>query len=122
MKKLAVIIFSVILCVLDAAAQVDSARMALLDARMEEYFALLEQEPVTVKIEECDVLIEASQDPAVRQAIALKDDHYRHSALMGDEAVAIHVTDTWFIPGKVAMGSDATYSRRGCSRISTACR
>ncbi|MBR4167084.1 MAG: redoxin domain-containing protein [Bacteroidales bacterium] len=108
MKKLAVIIFSVILCVLDAAAQVDSARMALLDARMEEYFALLEQEPVTVKIEECDVLIEASQDPAVRQAIALKVyDHYRHSALMGDEAVAIHVTDTWFIPGKVAMGSDS---------------
>ena len=107
MNRLAVIILSVVLCVLDAAAQVDSVRLAQLDARLGEYFSLLEQEPASVKIEECDAIIEASQDPAVRQAIALKIyDHYRHSALMGDEAVAIHITDVGFIPGKVAMGSD----------------
>ena len=45
MRRLAAIFLTVILCVLDTVAQVDSARLAQLDTRMGEYFSLLEQEP-----------------------------------------------------------------------------
>ncbi len=108
MKRFAATFLLLFLCVFHAAAQVDSARLAQLDARLGEYFTLLEREPSEVKNQECDALIEASEDPAIRQAIALKVyDHYRNSALMGDEAVAIHVTDTWFASGKVPMRSES---------------
>ena len=107
MKRLAAIVLTLALCVLNVAAQVDSTRLAQLDARLGQYFSLLEQEPAEVKNLECDALIEAASDPALKQAIALRIyDHYRNSKLMGDEAVAVHLTDTWFIPGKVAMKSD----------------
>lgn len=108
MKRLAATFLLLYLCVFHAVAQVDSARLAQLDARLGEYFTLLEREPSEVKIQECDVLIEAAEDPAIRQAIAQKVyDHYRNSTLMGDEAVAIHVTDTWFASGKVPMRSES---------------
>ena len=107
MRKLVAFFLVLALCVLDAAAQVDSTRLAQLDARLEQYFSLLEQEPAEVKNQECDALIEAAADPALRQAIALRIyEHYRNSTLMGDEAVAVHMADIWFIPGKVAMKSD----------------
>ncbi len=108
MKRFAATFLLLFLCVFHAAAQVDSARLAQLDARLGEYFTLLEREPSEVKNQECDALIEAAEDPAIRQAIAQKVyDHYRNSALMGDEAVAIHVTDTWFASGKVPMRSES---------------
>ncbi|MBP5487439.1 MAG: thioredoxin family protein [Bacteroidales bacterium] len=108
MKRLAATFLLLYLCVFHAVAQVDSARLAQLDARLGEYFTLLEREPSEVKIQECDVLIEAAEDPAIRQAIAQKVyDHYRNSTLMGDEAVAIHVTDSWFASGKVPMRSES---------------
>jgi peroxiredoxin len=107
MKRLAAFFLVFALCVSNAAAQVDSTRLAQLDARLGQYFSLLEQEPAEVKNQECDALIEAAEDPAIRQAIAQKVyDHYRNSALMGDEAVAIHVTDTWFSTGKAEMRSE----------------
>lgn len=107
MKRLSAIALALALCFLDAAAQVDSTRLAQLDARLQQYFSLLEQESAEVKNQECDALIEAATDPVLKQTIALRIyDHYRNSKLMGDEAVAVHVTDTWFIPGKVAMKSD----------------
>ena len=108
MKRFAATFLLLSLCVFYAAAQVDSARLAQLDARLGEYFTLLEREPSEVKNQECDALIEAAEDPAIRQAIARKVyDHYRNSTLMGDEAVAIHVTDTWFASGKVPMRSES---------------
>ena len=107
MKRLAAIFLTLALCVLDLPAQVDSLRLAQLDARLGQYFSLLEQETADVKIEECDALIEAATDPSLKQAIALKIyDHYKASTLMGDDAVAIHMADKWFIPGKIAMRSD----------------
>ena len=108
MKRFAATFLLLSLCVFYAAAQVDSARLAQLDVRLGEYFTLLEREPSEVKNQECDALIEAAEDPAIRQAIARKVyDHYRNSTLMGDEAVAIHVTDTWFASGKVPMRSES---------------
>ena len=89
------------------AAQVDTSRFKELDSKLEEYYRTLEREKVEVKNEECDKLIEAAKDPALRQHIALHVyEHYLNSPVMGDEAVAIHMTDTWFAPGKVAMGSE----------------
>ena len=106
MRRLCVIFLTFLLCVFDAAAQIDSTKLRELDSRLEQYFSILEAEPVEVKNRECDALIEAASDSSLRSKIALKIyKHYLNSALMGDEAVAIHLTDKWFSSGKVSMGS-----------------
>ena len=89
------------------AGQVDSSRLAALDERLEEYFRTLEPERIEVKNEECDLLISSAKDSLLRRHIALKIyDHYLESPVMGDEAVAIHITDKWFAPGLIDMGGD----------------
>ena len=101
MRKLAVIFLAMVLGAFGAAAQDE------LSTRLEQYFSILEQEPAEVKAEECDALIRAAGDSVLRQTIALKIyDHFKSSRLMGDEAVAIHLTDTWFAPGKIAMRNE----------------
>lgn len=88
-------------------AQVDSTRLAELDKRLETYFQILEPEGVDVKSRECDLLIDSAKDSLLRQHIALKAyEHYLNSTLMGDEGVAVHLTDTWFAPGLVSMGGE----------------
>ena len=88
-------------------AQVDSTRLAELDKRLETYFQILEPEGVDVKSRECDLLIDSAKDSLLRQHIALKAyDHYLNSTLMGDEGVAVHLTDTWFASGLVSMGGE----------------
>ncbi len=82
-------------------------RFDALGAKLEEYFAALAGEPLSVQNAECDFLIESCQDSLVRQFVTLKIyDHYLKSRIMGDDGVAVHVADTWLIPGKVAMHSD----------------
>ena len=82
-------------------------RFAALGAKLEEYFAALAGDPIPVQNAECDFLIESCQDSLTRQFVALKIyDHYLNSKIMGDEGVAVHIADTWFIPGKVAMKDD----------------
>jgi thiol-disulfide isomerase/thioredoxin len=89
------------------AQQLDSARTAALEERLVEYFDLLKFESIDVQKAEADLMIEAAADPAVRQAVALRIyDHYLGSPVMGAEAVAIHIYDKWFEPGKVSIGSD----------------
>ncbi|MBQ6762218.1 MAG: hypothetical protein IJP49_05655 [Bacteroidales bacterium] len=78
-----------------------------LGAKLEEYFTALAGEPLSVQNAECDFLIESCKDSLVRQYVALKIyDHYLQSRIMGDDGVAVHLADAWFIPGKVAMHSD----------------
>ena len=87
--------------------QAQDDRYEALGAKLEEYFAALAGEPLSVQNAECDFLIESCKDSLVRQYVALKIyDHYLQSKIMGDDGVAIHIADTWFIPGKVAMHSD----------------
>ena len=75
-------------------AQVDSTRLAELDKRLDKYFQILEPENVDVKSRECDLLIDSAKDSLLRQHIALKAyEHYLNSTLMGDEGVAVHLTD-----------------------------
>ena len=82
-------------------------RYAELGAKLEEYFAALAGEPLSVQNAECDFLIESCKDSLVRQFVTLKIyDHYLQSKIMGDEGVAVHIADTWLIPGKVAMKDD----------------
>ena len=89
------------------AVPLDSAVVAALDSRLDEYFAALEREPIPVKIGECDFMLESCVDPLVRQYVAVRIyDHFLGSKVMGDEAVAVHMVDDWFVPGKVSMYSD----------------
>ena len=78
-----------------------------LGAKLEEYFVSLAGESPAVQNRECDFLIESSRDSLVRQYVTLKIyEHYTSSKIMGDEAVAVHIVDTWLAPGKVKMRSE----------------
>ena len=82
-------------------------RFDALGAKLEEYFAALAGDPIPMQNAECDFLIESCQDSLTRQFVALKIyDHYLNSKIMGDDGVAVHIADTWLIPGKVAMHSE----------------
>jgi len=111
MKRIPVIFVSFLLCMTSLwgapARQIDSTVLRELDSRLEEYFRTLEAESIEVKNKECDFLVSSTSDSLLRQHVALKIyDHFMHSNLMGDEAVAVHMTDAWFAPGKVAMNSE----------------
>ena len=107
MSRRAVIFILWLLLPFCCLAQVDSTRLAELDNRLERYFQILEPESIDVKSGECDLLIDSAKDSLLRQHIALKAyEHYLNSALMGDEGVAVHLTDTWFASGLVSMGGE----------------
>ena len=104
MKRLLTVLLAVF-CAFSLQAQDD--RFEALCAKLEEYFTALAGDPVPVQNAECDFLIESCQDSLTRQFVALKIyDHYLNSKIMGDDGVAVHVADTWLIPGKVAMHSE----------------
>lgn len=87
--------------------QLDSAAVRALDEKLDGYFAALERESIRVKLEECDFMLESCTDSLVRQYVAVRIyDHFLGSKVMGDEAVAVHMVDDWFIPGRVSMYSD----------------
>ena len=78
-----------------------------LGAKLDEYFVALAGESAAVQNAECDFLISSCKDSLVRQFVTLKIyDHYVHSKIMGDDAVAVHVAEQWLIPGKVKMHSE----------------
>lgn len=78
-----------------------------LGAKLEEYFTALAGEKPAVQNAECDFLIESCRDSLVRQYVALKIyNHYLGSKIMGDDAVAVHVAEKWFLSGKVKMASE----------------
>lgn len=106
--RISVVLWCVLCSVHIAGAQeLDSLRQKALSEKMEEYFAAIEREGIEVQKEECDFLVESATDSLVRQFIALKAyDHYLNSPVMGSEAVAIHLLDNWFLPGKVKMKND----------------
>ena len=82
-----------------------------LDAKLEEYVKALERESTAVKEQECDFILETVTLQDVRDRAARKlYNHYRHSPVMGDEAVAIHLFDRWFSPGKVSFEHNDEFS------------
>lgn len=87
--------------------QKDSAAFAKLDTMLENYCSAIERESVSLKEGECDFLIGSVGDSLLSRHIALSlYDRYKDSPVMGDEAVAIHIYDNWFKPGKIAMRSE----------------
>lgn len=111
MGKFAAIILTILALflphVLAAQMQVpglDSTVTAALDSKLDEYFSALERLPASAKIEECDFMLDNCPDSLIRQYTAVRIyDHYLGSKVMGDEAVAVHMVDDWFVPGKVSM-------------------
>ena len=86
----------------------DSLRKVELIERLGEYFEALKYESIEVQKAECDFLIETANNQEVRDFIAQTIyDHYIASKIMGAEAVAVHLTDTWFIPKKVSFRDDS---------------
>ena len=112
MKRLILIVLALVLllpCGLrgQERSALDPAVTEALDAQMDEYFAAIERESIQVKIQECDFMLESCADSLVKQYVAVRIyDHFLGSKVMGDEAVAVHMVDDWFIPGKVSMYSD----------------
>lgn len=89
------------------AAQLDTAVCNALNSKLTEYFEAIKHEPVEVQKAECDFLIGSTTDPLVRDFVVQTIyDHYLDSPVMGFEAVAIHVYDNWFLPGKAQMRND----------------
>ncbi len=89
-------------------AQTDSLdRYAGLDSLLTQFYASLERESIEVKNREFDNLISTCRDSLTRQHVTLRIfDHYRHSRVMGEEAVAIHVYDVWLASGLVRTATD----------------
>ena len=82
-----------------------------LDAKLEEYVKALERQGAEVKSQECDFILETVTLQEIRDHAARKlYAHYRHSPVMGDEAVAIHLFDRWFSPGKVSFEHNDEFS------------
>lgn len=89
------------------AAQTDSTSFAALDAKLENYFNALETESLATKVNEADFMIGSCDEGEVRNHVALKIyRHYLDSPIMGDESVAVHITDSWFIPAKARMSNE----------------
>ena len=87
--------------------QPDSLFFAKLDTMLTRYTDAIVLESIDVKKAESDFLISSVNDSLATQHIALwLYDHYKESPVMGEEAVAIHVWDTWFKPGTVKMRSE----------------
>jgi len=94
-----------------SASAVPDSVLARLDAKLEEYVKALERESTAVKEQECDFILETVTLQDVRDRAARKlYAHYRHSPVMGDEAVAIHLFDRWFSPGKVSFEHNDEFS------------
>ncbi len=100
----AALVISMLLTVLPA-GQTDS--LALLESKVVSYLEVLRCEPVSVKVEETDFLLGKCRSGEVRDRVARRAyAFYMDSPIMGDEAVAIHLTDKWFSPGLASFATD----------------
>ena len=100
-----------LLCGLTARAQAPAdsleARYAPLDSLLTQFYGAMERQEIPVKNAEFDSLIDSCSDSLVRQHVTLAVfDHYRFSRVMGEEAVALHIYDTWIASGKVQPRSE----------------
>ena len=108
MRRLSLIAAAVFASAACLLAQTDSLyRYAGLDSLLTEFYTTLEREEIAVKNAEYDSLISSCRDSLTRQHVTLSIfDHYRHARVMGEEAVAIHVYDTWLASGLVRTATD----------------
>ena len=106
MKRIFALFAALFVAVWALTAQTDD-RYDALKAKLDEYFTALTGESPDVVGQECDFIIESCQDPEVRKWVALYVyDHYLSSPVMGEEAVAVHVAQEWFLSEKIPMNSE----------------
>lgn len=99
-----------VVCAQDQKSYADSSIMARIEAKLTDYFHVLENIDIESQARECDIIISSANDPALRQVIARKVyDHYMNSGYMGFEAVAIHVFDRWFADKTLKMADEQAY-------------
>lgn len=91
-----------------SAQEADSLdRYSGLDSLLTQFYTTLEREENEEKNKEFDGLIEVCKDSLTRQHVVLEIfDHYSHSRVMGEEAVAIHIYDKWIASGLVKTRSE----------------
>ena len=108
MKKLLLTTVCLLLSlVLSAQEEDEFTRYAGLDSLLTKFYSALEREENEVKNSEFDSLIEMCGDSLTRQHVTMEVfDHYSHSRVMGEEAVAIHVYDKWIASGLVKTRSE----------------
>lgn len=87
--------------------ELDAASKAQIDSILTIYLSALERESVETKISETDFMLSACQTDRVLDYVAGKlYAHYIDSPVMGDESVAIHLLDKWFLPGKAKFATE----------------
>ena len=107
MRRLLLIAGCLLLALAGRAQELDSLQRAGLDSRLDAFFAALENESIPAKKAEADFLVGSCTTDAVRDYVAVRIyDHYLNSKRMGDEAVAVHMTDAWFAPGKAHFSNE----------------
>lgn len=111
MKRLLLIFLACLgFCSKLRAQEEDFQRYAGLDSLLTQFYQVLERESVEVKSTEFDSLIGMVDDSLARQHVTLRVlNHYMHGRVMGEEAVAIHIFDTWLASGKVQATSEFEY-------------
>ncbi len=88
-------------------AVTDSLDFAGLDRKLEEYLASMETLDTGGKIREVDFMLGSGPEGDIRNHVAVKlYAHFLNSPVMGDEAVAVYLTDKWFSPGRAKMPDD----------------
>ena len=108
MRRFVLSVLAASLCALSLSArQADADSLfRLLEKPLGNMLVALQGTPIPVQCAQCDTLVLSVADTAVRRRVALYlYDHYRHSPLMGVEAVAIHLADRWFLSGAMPMRS-----------------
>lgn len=113
MRRLALILAALALSLSAFSQEVDSLefeRYSGLDSLLTQFYTSLEPEDCDVKSEQFDGLIDLCRDSLTRQHVTLQIfDHYSHSRVMGEEAVAIHIFDKWIASGLVKTRSEFEY-------------
>lgn len=102
--------FIVTVLLFGAVASPISAQEGNVYQNVTEYLQTLVAEPVPVIIEKMDNLLEAGADIHIRSQIAgIAFDFFSHSPVMGQESVAVHIADNWFLNKRLEWPDQSTY-------------
>lgn len=85
----------------------DTSHYAAIDAKIDTYLRALAQASIEEKISEAEFLLSTCKTDSLRDHVAEKIYlYYFDSPVMGDESVAIHLTDDWFSTGRAKLSSE----------------
>ena len=103
MRKLLAIVCALCMGMTLQAQKPAEGAYAVLDSLALNYMGAIQMEDTETKQHECDYLLSSVKDSLLRQHLAVSlFNYYREAPVMGDEAVAIWLYDTWFAKGRVA--------------------